>query len=75
VQALVAHLTWQIAEQVTGQLAKAREWQIIYERRLLKAKQRDGQEGTPPQVTASDLLMARRGWRGHFADFLRRPLP
>lgn len=63
VRAFVAKLTAVFAEQVTGQLQKKDAWLKIYDMRLKTAKKNDGQEGSAPQVTASDLIAARRG--GH----------
>lgn len=64
VEALVAALVVKMAEPVTGQRAKAVDWVQFADAKLRKAKVRDGQEGTPPMLRASDLAIARLGGRG-----------
>lgn len=63
VRAFTSQLTATFAEQVTGQLQKKDYWVKLAEVWLKKAMKNDGQEGSAPQVTASDLAAARRG--GH----------
>lgn len=65
VEAFVARLTATFCEQTTGQLPKLQWWRQLAEATLKRAKLHDGQEGSAPRVTASDLIRARRGgWRG-----------
>lgn len=61
VRALVAKLTEAFTEQITGQQPKHELWVKLADLRVRKAKKDDGQEGSSPQVTASDLVAARRG--------------
>jgi hypothetical protein len=63
VRAFSSQLTATFAEQVTGQLQKKDYWVKLADAHLRKAMKNDGQEGSSPQVTASDLVQARRG--GH----------
>lgn len=63
VEALVAALVVKMAEPVTGQRAKAVDWVQIAAGKLRQAKVRDGQEGSPPILRASDLAIARLGGR------------
>ena len=61
VSALVAQLTAEFAGQITDLTPKRDLWLKLAAARLRRAKKDDGQEGSAPQVTASDLIQARRG--------------
>lgn len=61
VSCFVAKLTAEFAGQITDLTPKRDLWLRLAEARLRRAKKDDGQEGSAPQVTASDLIQARRG--------------
>lgn len=61
VKAFVATLSAEFAGQIADLTPKAESWIKRADMRLRKAKKDDGQEGSAPQVTASDLVRARRG--------------
>jgi hypothetical protein len=61
VQAFVAALSSEFAGQIADLTPKRDLWIKLAELRLRKAKKDDGQEGSAPQLEASDLIAARRG--------------
>jgi hypothetical protein len=61
VQALVATLASEFAGQIADLSPKRDLWLKLAAVRLRKAKKDDGQEGSAPQLEASDLIAARRG--------------
>jgi hypothetical protein len=61
VQAFIARLAADFAGSIADLTPKRESRLKIYEVRLKKAKKDDGQEGSAPQVTASDLVAARFG--------------
>lgn len=64
-QSFVRAFTSELSATFCGQIAdltpKLDKWLKIAELHKKKAKKDDGQEGSAPQVTASDLVQARRG--------------
>ena len=63
VQCYIAKLAAEFCGQIADLTPKRDLWLKLADMRLRKAKKDDGQEGSAPQLTASDLIIARRGGR------------
>lgn len=61
VRALVAYLTYIIAEGITGQGSKASFWANVYASEMRRARTIDGQEGAPERVKSDTLVNVRLG--------------
>lgn len=61
VRALVSELAATFCGQIADLTPKLDKWLKLAELHKRKAKKDDGQEGSAPQITASDLVQARRG--------------
>ena len=61
VRALVSEFSATFCGQIADLTPKLDKWLKIAELHKRKAKKDDGQEGSAPQVSANDLVQARRG--------------
>lgn len=71
VSVLVARLCAELAEPITGQLAKQQQWMKTYDLLLRVAKIKDGQEGSAQRVRSTELVGARFGWKRSITDWWR----